>query len=277
MNFEKVIKPDLSSFHCFLRDDKEFDFNWHYHPEYELVLILNSSGTRHIGDNVASYSDGELVLTGPNLAHAWKSESSRQNHTAIVVHFDRFFLGKDFLDHPELKVIRELFDQAKWGLQFQSGQLVKQIETLPDLKGLPQLIAFLDILHKLSETREKSFISTQIFTEHILKKDQLRIENVFNFINNNFYKKITQQQVANIAHMSTSNFCQFFKKTTGLTFVTYLNNIRISKACELLSDTDKPVTAICLECGFENLSNFNRQFRRKKKLSPREYRNSFKI
>jgi len=282
MDFERVRKPQDLSFGCHIRDEEKFDFQWHYHPEYELTLILSGSGKRYVGDNIFAYSQGDLVLIGPSLPHSWKSVSTdtgkSARNKAVVVQFSKDFMGRDFFDHPEMADIKHLLKDSRWGTKFifnKPADLHNKIVAIASLSGFQRLLKFLEVLDLLSKCQKRQTLSTPFFAEPQSQVEQKRIEKIFNYIHNNYTGNISLAQIASSVHMSPSNFSQYFKKIAGRSFITYLNDIKISKACELLANTGKTVTEICYDCGFNNLSNFNRQFLKRKGASPRQYRKEY--
>ena len=278
MLFEKIVTPDNSFLRAFVRDE-ELDFCWHYHPEYELTLILESSGKRYVGDSIRDYHAGDLVLVGPNLPHTWKSNPGAKSK-AVVLQFSRDCLGKGFFDLQEMRTICNLLDESKWGIKFEIDEhrgIYDDVVNIVSLDRDQRVLRFLEILVALSALNKKHTLSTRIFEKPMNKGEQVRIEKVLRFINDNFSRSISLGEVAALSNVSKSHFGQFFKKVTGSNFVCYVNDIRISRACELLSESDEQITKICFECGFNNVSNFNRQFLRRKSMSPQKYRKMFLV
>ena len=276
MLFEKIVTPDNSFLRAFIREE-ELDFCWHYHPEYELTLILQSSGKRYVGDCVSDYHTGYLVLVGPDLPHTWKSNANEKGK-AVVLQFSRDCLGNDFFDIHEMRSVCDLLDSSKCGIQFeidQSNAIYEKIVNIASIDGNLRVLMFLEILVSLAAMGKKSLLSTRTFKKPMNKGQQKRIEIVLNYINDNYHRTVPLDELASLVNISQSHFSQFFKKVTGSNFVSYVNDIRISRACELLSGSDKQIIKICFECGFNNVSNFNRQFLRRKSMSPQKYRKLF--
>ncbi|GHN01753.1 AraC family transcriptional regulator [Cytophagales bacterium WSM2-2] len=251
-----------------------FKFFWHYHPEYELTQILSGSGKRIVGDSHESFQTGDLVLLGPDLPHTWIDEKSksRKESGAIVIQFsESMFAGISNLG--VFDNIQRMLAESRTGLSFKSNELLKaQIQQLPKLKGVGRISALLSLLEELSHQKARRLSSPRfIFPKG--KETERRINKVCNFVQDNFSSGITVQQAADTIHLSPSAFCKFFKRITGKTFSDYVNEIRISNACVQLVESDKPISVIASDCGFENLSYFNRVFLKKKKLRPGNYRN----
>ncbi|WP_316814402.1 AraC family transcriptional regulator [Pedobacter heparinus] len=254
---------------------------WHYHPEYELVLVLKSTGKRTIGDHVGRFSDGDLLLIGPNLPHSYQNDAIYyQNNEsltaeAIVIHFDENFLGRGFFNLPEMALVKQLFDKSKFGFKI-LGNTRQQVEDIMkemlSFNGHQRIISLLKIFEVLSITEEyKLLVRPGFIPDHsINSKDQLNI--IHEFIMNNFKKDLSLADVARVANMSIPSFCRFFKSSTRKTFSTFINDIRIGYACKLIVEEKYNISKICYESGFNNMSNFNRQFKKLTDKTPLQYK-----
>jgi AraC-like DNA-binding protein len=269
--YEKVPATTDGSFVMFVRRDKGFPFRWHFHPEYELTLIVRSRGQRFVGDNIAGYGPGDLVLLGPNLPHTWDSDDTGQQHEAIVIQFKGELLGRG----PEFKTLDRLLRQSHRGLQFTGAtrqRVATQLRRLPRQRGLPRLLALFEILHTLATTREVRILSSPGFTPSLRHHEQARIDVVCNHIHAHLAERLSLPDLARRAGMSPRAFRRFFKRVLGKSLVQYLNELRIGQACAQLINTDRSVTEICYATGFNNLAYFNRRFRALKRVTPRQYR-----
>lgn len=278
--FEKVAQNSQSYFVSRHIQVASFEFSWHFHPEYELTLILNSSGRRFVGDNIDVFRPNDLVLLGPNLPHTWYSNpDSEQPAEAIVVQFSTEFVNAVFPAQPELKAITDLLQLAARGVAFNnSQQLASRISQLNELSGIARLTEFLNIVDQLALTSgELKFLSSSGFVPNLAKSDWLRIDQICSYINEHYTRALSEHEVAEVGGMTTSTFSRFFRRSTGHNFVSYINELRVSLACKLLVESDLSVTAIALQVGYNNLSNFNRQFMRSKNMSPRHYRQQFRL
>lgn len=261
-----------------------FEFNWHCHPEFELMLILKSKGKRFVGDNISYYQDGDLVFVGSNLPHTIYSPAEtsgkQTKHEAILIQFIENFAGLRFADAPELKHIYRLFNRASCGIQIigkTRAKIAKKMIRMNSLKGidrLVQLMVILDLLGKADE-RDQKVLSSIEFAYNLQPNQQSRIDRVCTYINQHYKEELRLEEAATIAAMSTTAFCRFFKKSTGKTFVDYVNELRIGHACRLLIESEMTIAEICFEAGFNNVSNFNRRFSERFHISPREYRKEF--
>ena len=275
-----LIKVNISqessfSVNRYLYEDK-FPGIWQFHDEYELTLILQSNGTRIVGDHIDRFKGGDLVFVGKNSPHTWRNdnENSFSKAEALVVHFLENFLGNNFFDAPEMKKIKLLLQKSKRGLSI-VGNTRRRIEKLllnmENTSGAEKLITFLTILHILSDSAELIELSSEGFAKSINQSHCERLSNVYAFIMNNFQNEIHLGQAAAVANMSPTAFSRYFKNRTRQSFSSFLINIRIGYACKLLMNEDRTVSQACYECGFQNLSNFNQQFKEHIRLTPKKY------
>lgn len=280
--FEKV-PAGPSSFVAFERSDPEFPFYWHYHPEYELTLILNSSGQRLVGDGIADYGPGDLVLIGPNLPHSWRSgpvrSKEREVHNAVVMQFRENFLGGQFFELEEMRGVARMLQRASSGLSFGHTRTGRNVaESLAALLLQPpakRLSTLLAALVELAEEREAQVLSTTKLKPICRVNDQRRIDDICLYLNQNFSKEIDFAKLSKRFHMDQASLCRFFKRSTGRTMTEYVNELRVGAAAQLLIDTDESILEIGFRVGFGNYSNFNRQFKRVKGVGPRSLRQQF--
>jgi AraC-like DNA-binding protein/quercetin dioxygenase-like cupin family protein len=276
--FQKLTVEPEEGFAFRQRRAAGFDCPWHVHPEYELILVLQSDGYRIVGDSIAPLSAGDMVFVGPGLPHIWQNESvagePRPVH-ALLIQFERGFLGDGLLRLPALEPIRRFLDRSARGLHI-VGATRDHISTLMaemiDLKGLERVLQFLKIFGVLAASEDCHPIASPTFASDTHLYDQERMNQVFQFLNKNISQTIRLPDVARIANMSEGAFSRFFRLHTGKTFPEFLNELRVGRACRFLVEDDKNVTEVGYECGFTNLSNFNRQFLKLKGLSPSAFR-----
>jgi AraC-like DNA-binding protein len=263
-----------------------FDKPWHFHQEYELVLIDKSSGIKFIGDNVSNFHEGDLYLIGSNIPHLFRNtEDYYQNNTnleasSIFIHFTGEFLGSDFFDLPEMKAVKKLLDQSAFALEIGGKvkeNIVSRLYEMCTETSSKKLISLLEILLKLSESKELTPLLSNRFTSQVIThtKDSDRIHKVLEFIMKNFSNTIYVPEIASMLNMSSASFSRYFKHHTRKTFSEYVSEIRISYACQLLMHSEESAARIGYMSGFENLSNFYRQFREITGLTPKEYRQRF--
>jgi AraC-like DNA-binding protein len=280
--FEKVASGP-SSFVAFERNLPEFPFYWHYHPEYELTLIVDSQGQRLVGDGIADYGPGDLVLLGPNLPHSWRSgpvkSSAIETHRAVVLQFRYDFLGEHFFELKEMAAVDRLLQRSSSGLAFghtATGRKVSRyLAKLPSLLPAKRLVLLLSVLSDLAREGDARVLSTLKVKPIGGVADQQRIDAICLYLNERFGEEIDFAKLAERIHMDQASLCRFFKRATGRTMTAYVNELRVGAAAQLLLDTEDSVLEIGFRVGFGNYSNFNRQFKRIKGFGPRTLRRQF--
>ena len=280
---EKLLREitPLTQSDCFTilsRVKSEFDFPLHYHEEFELNFIQNAIGARRvIGDHIEEIDEMELVLVGPNLQHGWFTHKCRSKEiTEITIQFHRDLLDDKFLQRNQMSFIRKMIQGSLRGILF-SKETIQTIRPrlirLPQKHGFDSVLELLSILHDLSTSRNMRILSDMSFrTNESISYNSRRIEKVMSFLNNNFEKEILLSDAAKLAAMTEVAFSRFFKARTGKTFVDTLNEIRLGHASRMLIDTTHSISEIAYRCGFNNMSNFNRIFKKKKDCTPKEFR-----
>ncbi|MCL6268226.1 AraC family transcriptional regulator [Flagellimonas myxillae] len=256
---------------------------WHYHPELELVYISKSEGTRFIGDSIERFRGDEVFLLGANLPHMWLNDERYFGETsdlfaeAYSIHFRQDFLGGEFFNAPELKQINDLVLLSQQGIKFDDLDIaIKQdIMDLVDKRPFEKLISLFAILHALSKHPKKTLLASKGYLNTFKGQQGHGMDKTYEFIFKNFNKSITLNEVAEVASMNPSAFSRFFKKVNRKTFKEYLNELRVGYACKLISEDRHNITRICFESGYNNISNFNRQFKRITGKSPSQYRKQY--
>ena len=257
---------------------------WHFHPELELVFITKSCGTHFIGNSIENFKPQDLVLIGSNLPHLWQNEDEYFHNSteliaeAIVIHFRKDFAGDNLINCPQMKSIKEMIRRSGQGIKFSStcaSVISPKLEKLINEDGFEKLTLFLTILNQLSLETDVQLLSCESFTIPSGKVEDKRLDSVYKYILTNFNEKITLEQGADLANMNPSAFSRYFKKVNNKNFSTFLNEIRIGYACKLLLEEQLTVMEICYASGFNNISNFNRQFKKFMDFSPTEYRAQF--
>jgi AraC-like DNA-binding protein len=262
------------SFLCYEVRQARFDFFWHFHPEYELTYIVKGRGSRLVGDSIETFGPGDFVLLGPGLPHVWVSDKETdQPAVAIVIQFSSFFASA-ILSFPEMSVLELLFKKAQLGLSFPvTGQWrpEKKMQSINGQSAGSAFILLQELLLELGTKKCRQLASAQY---RLLKtgNDGKRIHKVLKYIQDHYRDRISVSQAAAHLHLSGSAFCKYFKRSMGKTFSDYVNDIRITQAATLLVETDLSVAAVASDCGFENMSYFNRVFLQKKGLQPYKFR-----
>lgn len=282
--FHKVPTQLQTSFS--IRNDVRPNFGsvWHYHPELELHHVIKGKGVRLIGDNIGNFSAGEVLFLGSNLPHMWQcNEEYYQNHPgrkveANVIHFLPDCLGRDFLNLPETYLIPKLFEKARKGMKILGKSrmiLIELMHRANQATDLDRIIILMSMLKMLAETDEYTSIASAHAFYKSNEMDALRLNRVCTYTLSNYKKEISLVEIASIANLSVTSFCRYFKTMTNKTYYDFLIEIRISHACRLLIEDLLPTEVICFECGFNNVSNFYRHFKKVTDMTPLEYKKKY--
>ncbi|SFM93794.1 helix-turn-helix domain-containing protein [Rugamonas rubra] len=250
---------------------------WHYHEEYELHLICASSGKVFVGDYIGQFAPGHLVLTGPRVPHNWVSLDTPEEGVKLrdmVVQFSHAPLEQMAAAIPELRAVLPLLSRATYGIEFfdLSEQAMRRFERIRDSNGLPRFIEFLSLLGELAESSNYQLLSTVPMQSSDDDDALARISSAVNFIVQNFSSQFSMSDLAQQLGMSERMFTRFFRSATGNSFTDFVNRLRVNKACQLLMETERYVTNICYDAGFNNVANFNRRFLELKGMTPKEFR-----
>ena len=252
---------------------------WHFHKEYELHLIVASSGKVFIGDYIGNFYPQSLFLTGPNLPHNWISqveEGEVITKRDMLVNFTDQLLEDGSQVFTEFKSLAPLLERAQYGIEFRCKNTIAQAMTLmqriEDAQGMARLGHFFVLLEALCACEDYLVLSggttAQLADEHSIDRTNRAVDYIFA----HYARELSLEEVAQYLGMKPTYFSRVFKQATGRTFVEFVNRLRISKSCELLAVGDKAVTDVCFESGFNNISNFNRRFQQLKGMTPSHYR-----
>ena len=275
------------SFIVFEQKGTFFPDPWHYHPEYELVLVTKSTGRRMVGDHIGYFQEGDLVFMGPELPHVWVNDpeyvtgQAKSSAEAVVIQFVEGFLGEFFLNIPEIEPLKKIFRLSKCGITFK-GKVRERINNLmkkmPYQNGLQRLASLFTIFDILSGCSEYELLASPKYEEEVqFANYSERFNKITEYIMRNFNNDITLPEIASVANMGVTAFCNFFKQHHRGTFVEYLNTVKIGHVCKLLSETDHNVVESAYQSGYNSMANFNRQFKKIKKMTPSEYRKTLNM
>ena len=280
----KVSLNPESSFNILRKKGLDFYNQWHFHPEVELIYIHKGRGTRFIGTDVHRFEPDELFLFGSNLAHMWRCdpeyfmENSKLKAEVTIIYFHHDFLGEKFFNIPELKSIDSLLEKAKLGIKITGDTKVsikELMSKLSEVKGLERITMLLTILEKMASSKEKQYINPVYHEVKIDRSEANRLNKIFQYISDNFQRKITLSEIASVANLSAKAFCRYFKSKTRKTFYDFLLEVRVAHACNLLLEKEMTIYEVCYDCGFNNLSNFNRYFKKIMHKTPTNYKREF--
>lgn len=278
--FETVAIPPDRSWLLFDRQLPEFPFNWHYHPEYELTLTVNSGGMRFVGDSVEGYGDGDLVLLGPELPHAWQSHAllhGKGVHRAIVCWFTRDWAQALLALLPELAPVAGLLAEAGRGLAFDAAAVARLRPRMLALGGLSPARQVLELQALLLDLAQAGRLplSSGAVSVAAMPRDRARMQRVLDWLHAHYDQPLRLEPLCRIAHLTDSQLQRVFKRSTRMSISQYLTQLRIGRACQMLVQTDRPLGHIALECGFSDAAHFSRQFRQARGMAPSAFRRHF--
>jgi len=277
----KIPKTSQESFR--LQEDHEVHFydNLHQHPEIQLTLILESDGKVIVGDFIGAFKPGDIFLIGPNLPHVFRNDQKYYDNQregqahSLSLFFEWKTFGETFLSMPEMAHLNELAKSSERGLLIQEpvkSRVAQLIKHMFKKTGMDRIIVLLKILNILSSNKSMEPLASSGVYSDFDEQDGRKLADIYRFTMNEFHRKISLDEVAYLAHMTTNSFCRYFKKRTRKSYVDFLTEIRIGHARKLLQQNDLSISQISMEVGFNNLSNFNRKFRSVCSITPTEFR-----
>ena len=279
---EHISPPDDSSWVLFDRRLDRIPFEWHYHPEYELTLTLNSRGQRFVGDNISSYDHGDLVLLGPKLPHTWCSQEGAglgPQQQALVLWFSEHFVKGMIEPYVEFRPVSQLLAMSSRAVTFSEpvrALAQEAICRLPSQAPGRRLVSLLDLLLLLAGDRAAACLASsasQMVSLPSAMED--RFLKVLSYLHQHYREEISIAKLAKIASLSRSSLHRLFKQHANMTVSAYMMRLRLGNACALLMNSEKPIAVVANEVGYDNLANFNRQFKRLKDQTPRQFRAAF--
>jgi AraC-like DNA-binding protein len=279
--FEKIQVPHKHSFISREIQLAERLPKIHSHKNFELNYIVSGSGRRIVGDHISSFEKNDLVLLGPEIPHSWEILNSSKDTapSCITTHFYENIIGSGFFNIPELEDVEDLLRRANRGISFK-GNKIKNIRAklgrLAKLDGLASYIELLNVFYDLLRVDEYEYLASATNLPVKFTKDLDRINSVYEYVFLNIEEGIKLEDVADLLHMAPGSFCRYFKKKTNRTFTQYVKGVRIGIAAKMLVETDKTITQICYESGYNNLANFNHYFKSLMNKTPSEYRKTFR-
>ena len=274
---QKIHLEEQHSFACNIYKTPRFETNWHKHEECELILITQGHGTAMIGDYVGEYKAGDVYFLSSNLPHWFRKHQPKMIGSAIVIHFKQDFLGEPFLQMPEMKSIHH-FLKKNDGIQLQKKlkkEIAVTITEIESAKSYQRIFLLLQVLQKMSASSSYTSLTQNFSSSN--NNINPAIEKIIDYSFNHYLEPITLQQVADVAAMSIPTFCRFFKKNIKKTYFDFLQELRISHACKLLTNTNKPVMEVCYESGYNSWAHFSKQFKHVKLITPTQYRKQFEV
>lgn len=281
---EHIDFPGRSAVKIKLQEKPHFTYPWHFHSEYEILYVQNGFGTSFVADNIEEFTSGDLALIGSNLPHFWKSDESfyatqnKRKVKYIVIQFSSEFFKEAIAEYPEFHLIKELLERSKRGLRFSkdfSKLAEKKILKLSKTSGFRRTLLLLDFLYFLAKTEKYKLLAGELYQSENHDFTSDRLTKVMHYLNASYLRKIELEKVAGVANMHPSAFCRFFKEKSGKSLSEFVNDMRIGYACRLLIEGKMSVSQICFESGFNNISNFNRHFKKNTGFTPSGYFEEF--
>jgi AraC-like DNA-binding protein len=282
--FEQIILNEDESFFIGIFQDNLEKSTWHYHNNYEISFITEGSGKRIVADSIEEFQPGDLVFLGKNLPHVWiadKGQGIWSNRTLemVFLQFTEKVLCSQLLALPEFCNIAKALSLSEQGIQI-VGQTLNEVSELmlqmPYLKSLDRMLHFFRMMDIIGRSETNINLASKEYLKMRFTTGNKRIATIHEYLMNNYREEIDLERLAEMVNMAEGSLCRFFKQNTGLTIFEYLNKIKVEFACKLLMDQDLSILDVCLDSGFNNLSHFNKQFRKMSSVTPKEYRKRFK-
>jgi AraC-like DNA-binding protein len=283
--FQKLAALPTESVIFFDEERPHFTVPWHFHPEIEILFVVKSSGTSYVGDGIHRFTEGEISIIGENVPHWWKSDpkylegKDTSGIKVLIIQFNKEIFQPHFINLPEMKAVKEFLEKSQRGIQFlckSRKMLGEQITRIFQLTGIARITELIMLLEMMANTKDYKYHASIGYSKTINTYDFYRFNKIHEHIILNFNKPIKLEDVASTVNISPTAFCRYFKKHTGKTFLSFLNEMRIGHACKLMVEGKIPISIASLESGFNNLSHFNDQFKRVMKLTPTEYLLAYK-
>ena len=262
-----------------------FSNPYHFHPELELTYIINGTGTRYIGDSIEPFAEEDMVLVGTNLPHLWKNDNiyysgfADLNARAIVIQFREDVLGREIWELPEMRKVKHIIIKSRQGLKIlneNNKEIAEQMIAMTEQAGARQILSLLYLLIKISESKYLKTLATESFSTNLLEMGSERINAVLAYVFENFTENISLKEIAEIASMSPTAFCRYFKSHTNKTFSSFLIETRLRHSSKLILSENLNISDIAFKSGFNNASYFTKQFKKVLGISPFEYKRKFR-
>lgn len=284
--FQELPFTSNSYINFYKEDLPHFIVPWHYHPEIEIMYILEGTGTRFVGDHIDQYQEGDVCMVGPKLPHEWRNndeffkKGAGLKASCLCLFFLKDIFESNLIRLPEMSNIRQLIERSRRGIKFMGksrdaiGAFIQH--SMNDVGAL-RIINLISLLEMMATTDEYELLASIGFTESVNSSDFERFDKVYQYMMKNFMRPIKLEEVASLVGLTPNAFCRYFRRRTKKTFVQYLNDIRIGHAKKLLIEGRMKISTLSMESGFNNLSNFIEQFKRSTQMSPSEYQKKFGV
>ncbi|MCX6326771.1 MAG: AraC family transcriptional regulator [Bacteroidia bacterium] len=282
--FEKIIEKKDESFYIGIFQDNLEKSTWHYHNNFEISFITEGSGKRIVGDSIEEFQPGDLAFIGPNLPHVWIADKdtrtpSKRTLEMVILQFTSNVLSPQLLTFPEFSNIKRALALSEKGIQIIGHTLNEVSEImlqLPYLKSFERMLHFFMLMDIIGRSDTNKQLASREYLRGRFTTGNKRMEAIHEYLMKNYREDVSLEKLAGMVNMAEGSLCRFFKMNMGITIFEYLNKIKIEFACKLLMDQNHSMTEVCFDSGFNNLSHFNKQFKKNTGVSPSEYRKRFK-
>jgi AraC-like DNA-binding protein len=283
-HFEQIILNQDESFFIGIFQDNLEKSTWHYHNNYEISFITEGSGKRIVADSIEEFQPGDLVFLGRNLPHVWIADKemvtpSTRTLEMVFLQFTDQILGSQLLALPEFKYVTKAMSFSERGIQI-VGQTLNEVSELmlqmPYLKGFERMLHFFKMMDIIGKSDSHLHLASKEYLKTRFTTGNKRIATIHEYLMNNYREEVNLKQLASLVNMAEGSLCRFFRENMGMTLFEYLNKIKTDFSCKLLMDMDLSIMEVCFDSGFNNLSHFNKQFRKTTGMPPSEYRKRFK-
>lgn len=282
--FEKILLKEDESFFIGIFQDNLEKSTWHYHNNFEISFITEGSGKRIVADSIEEFQPGDLVFLGRNLPHVWiadKETRTPSNRTLemVFLQFTSNILSQQLLVLPEFRNVKRALEFSERGIQIVDQTLNEVSEImlqLPYLKSFERMLHFFRMMDIIGKSESNISLASDDYIKKRFKTGNKRIATIHEYLMNNYREEVNLKKIAELVNMAEGSLCRFFKENMGITLFEYLNRIKTDFACKLLMDPDLSIMEVCFDSGFNNLSHFNKQFRKTNGMPPSEYRKRFK-
>jgi len=282
--YEQIILKEDESFSIGIFQDNLGKSTWHYHNHFEISFITEGTGKRIVADSIEEFQPGDLVFLGGNLPHVWIADKeqkvfSDRSLEMVFLQFSSNIFFPQLLALPEFKQVKKALEMSERGIQIVGKTLNEVSEImlqLPYLKGFDRMNYFFRLLDIIGSSDSNINLASEEYMRKQFKPANRRIALIHDYLMNHYREEIDLMQLAELIHMAEGSLCRFFKMNVGSSVFEYLNQIKVELACKLLMDPDRGIVDVCLDSGFNNLSHFNKQFRKNTGTTPSEYRKRFK-
>ncbi len=284
MMHEKLTINDQTPIIARYYDYEKFTYLWHFHAEYEIIYVQESTGERFVADSMEFFYPGDVILLGSNLPHYMRSHEkyykgdSSQRVKGVVIQFAHDYMSHAINNYADLIHIKLLLEKSRRGIHFpypECSNIIKCIEKLPTYKGIDRIVNLLLLLNKMANFKDSRILGSPQFSDRISLFSDNRLDKILSYINYHYIENLKLDHIASIVSMNKTSFCRYFKEKTGKSFVDYIQDLRIGYACKLLIGTLLDISQISLECGFNTTCHFNKIFKRNTGFTPSEYRKQF--